>query len=513
MPESISVTILTKNSEKHIARCLMALSTFPEVILLDNGSTDNTVTIASGFSNVLIRHTPFLGFGHLKNLAASYATHNWILSVDSDEVLSPELVIQITTQNLQPGTVYRFLRLNHYGKRLINACGWKNDYVFRLYNRQTTAFTPKEVHESIIRDGLTTKTITGTMAHYSFENTGELLQKLNQYTTLFARENRIKRKSSVFKALYKAAWTFIRNYFLQRGFQYGFEGFLISACNANGALYKYLKLHEANRRITTSLIITTYNWPQALEMVLESVRTQTELPDEVIIADDGSGADTIALIATFKDKFPVPLYHSWQEDQGFRAAQSRNKAMAISGGEYIIIVDGDMMLHPDFIKSHKRTAAANTFIHGKRVLLQPELTKQILQRKQYQINFFTGGIINRFNTISSDFLSSLFSRKQQNIKAVRSCNMAFWRTDMLRINGFNNEFVGWGREDSEFALRLLNAGVKRKNLVFGGVGYHLYHDEKPRTALPENDKILLDAIKQKTTWCPNGINQFIKEKH
>jgi len=506
----ISVTILTKNSEKHIARCLTALAPFSEIILLDNGSTDNTITIAAEFSNVLIRRAPFIGFGPLKNLAASYATHNWILSVDSDEVLSPELVQNIVTRNLQPNTVYQFLRHNYYGKRLINACGWENDYVLRLYHRQTTAFTPNEVHESIIRDGLTIETIPGTMNHYSFANTGELLQKLNQYTTLFAQENRLKKQSSVFKALYKAMWAFIRNYFLQRGFRYGFEGFLISACNANGSFYKYLKLHEANRTMTISLIITTYNWPQALEMVLQSVCTQTELPDEVIIADDGSGAATATLIEKYKATFPVPLYHSWQEDQGFRAAQSRNKAMAISRGEYIIIIDGDMLLHPDFIKSHKRIAAANTFIHGKRVLLRPKRTQEILQRKSYSINFFSNGIINRFNTISAGFLAGLLSRKQPNIKAIRSCNMAFWRTDMLRVNGFNNDFVGWGREDSEFALRLLNAGVVRKNLVFGGVGYHLYNHEVPRTALPANDKILTDTLNQKTTWCPNGIDQFIK---
>jgi len=511
MPENISVTILTKNSEKTLARCLKALATFPEVILLDNGSTDNTLTIASGFSNVKVFHAPFIGFGPLKNLVASYAAHNWILSVDSDEVLSPALIQHITTHALTSKKVYRFLRHNFYGTRLINACGWENNYVTRLYNRQTTAFTPRNVHESVLTDGLSIETIPGTMAHYSFENTAELLQKMNQYTSLFARENRFKKKSSIFKAIYKASWTFFRNYFLQHGFLYGFEGFLISACNANGSFYKYMKLHEANHTMTTSLIITTYNWPQALEMVLQSICSQTELPDEVIVADDGSRSDTATLIEQYKATFPVPLHHSWQEDEGFRAAQSRNKAMALSTGEYIVIIDGDMLLHPDFIKSHKKIAAANTFIHGKRVLLLPDRTKQILHDKKYHITPFSSGIINRFNTISSGFLSSILSHKQQNLKAIRSCNMAFWRTDMLRINGFNNDFAGWGREDSEFALRLLNAGVMRKNLVFGGVAYHLYHDEKPRTSLPTNDKILANAQEQKTTWCRNGIKQYLQE--
>ncbi|WP_231862202.1 glycosyltransferase family 2 protein [Rufibacter sp. DG15C] len=262
--------------------------------------------------------------------------------------------------------------------------------------------------------------------------------------------------------------------------------------------------------MTTSLIITTYNWKEALEVVLKSVLTQTEMPEEVIIADDGSREDTTEVIKQYQATFPVPLKHSWQEDLGFRAAESRNRAMAMATGDYLIIIDGDMVLHPDFVKDHKRAAEPDTFMHGKRVLLQPVLTQQILQTRQYHVTPFSSGIINRLNTLSIPVLSNLLSKKQPDIRSIRSCNMAFWRKDVLRINGFNNDFVGWGREDSEFAERLLNAGVIRKNLVLGGVGYHLYHEEKPRTSLPANDKILADAIAQKATWCQNGIDKFLR---
>lgn len=511
MPESISVTVLTKNSERHIARCLSSLALFPEIILLDNGSTDQTIAIAAGFSNVIVRQASFLGFGPLKNLAASYASHPWILSIDSDEVLSPELVQNIITRNLHPTTIYRFLRHNYYGKRLINACGWENDYVLRLYNRQSTAFSDQQVHESINKTGLAVETIPGSMAHYSFENTGELLQKLNQYTTLFALQNRFIKNSSVFKALYKGIWAFIRNYFLQRGFLYGFEGFLISACNANGSFYKYLKLHEVNRNLSTSLIISTYNWPNALAVVLKSVALQQELPDEVIVADDGSRPETQALIEQFRMGFPVPLHHCWHPDTGFRLAAIRNKAMAMATQEYIISIDGDMVLHPAFIKTHKRMARNNTFIQGKRVLLQPPITKNILQTRTWRITPFTSGIVNRFNAISSLILAKIGSRKRADIKAIRGCNMAFWRADVLRVNGFNEEIVGWGREDSEIAIRLLNAGVTRRNLAFGGVAYHLYHPENARTALPANDRILAEAIQEKAVWAKNGISQYLNK--
>jgi glycosyltransferase involved in cell wall biosynthesis len=509
MSKPISVTILAKNSQDLLPRCLAALAAFPEVILLDNGSTDDTVAVARQFANVKVYHSPFIGFGPLKNLAASYATHDWILSIDSDEVLTPALAQSILQHPLQEGKAYRFLRHNYYGQKLINACGWENDYVLRLFNRKTTGFTDREVHEGIITTSITVETLPGILKHYSFKNAGELLQKLNQYTTLFAQENRFRKQSSAFTATYKGAWTFFRNYFLKRGFLYGFEGFLISASNANGAFYKYLKLHEANCSMTTSLIISTYNWPQALEVVLKSVARQHELPTEVIIADDGSREETRALIERFQQDFPVPLRHCWHEDTGFRLAAIRNKAMALATGEYILSIDGDMVLHPDFVKSHKRMARHKTFIQGKRVLLQPEITQQILQTKQWHITPLSKGIINRFNAVSSGVLARLASKKRPDIKAIRGCNMAFWRSDVLKVNGFNEDITGWGREDSEFAIRLLNAGVERRNLPFGGVGYHLYHPENARTSLAENDKILADAIAQKATWCENGISQYL----
>ncbi|MFB9865284.1 glycosyltransferase family 2 protein [Rufibacter immobilis] len=248
MPSSIAVTILAKNSQEHLARCLTALTDFPEIILLDNGSTDDTVAIAESFANVKVFHSPFIGFGPLKNLAASYATQDWILSIDSDEVLSPALAQSILRQPLDKQKAYKFLRKNFYGNRHINACGWENDYVLRLYNRKTTGFSQSEVHETILTEHVKVETLPGTMDHYSYQNATQLVQKMNYYSSLFAQEQQGRKSSSPFTAVYKGLFSFFRNYILKRGILYGSDGFLISVTNALGSFYKYMKLHEANQR-------------------------------------------------------------------------------------------------------------------------------------------------------------------------------------------------------------------------------------------------------------------------
>ncbi|MBW3697606.1 glycosyltransferase [Vibrio sp. T187] len=260
-----------------------------------------------------------------------------------------------------------------------------------------------------------------------------------------------------------------------------------------------------------SLIITTYNWKEALSAVLNSVKLQSVLPDEVIIADDGSKSDTVELIQQYQSSFPVPLVHSWHEDCGFRLSMSRNRAIAKACGDYIIMIDGDILLSPTFIESHIRAAKKQQFVQGGRALLGQEISKQLMRKKSIP-SFFSKDIRNRKNCISNRFLAGVFSYIRNNDKATRGCNMAFWKSDVIDINGFNQDFVGWGREDSEFVHRMLNTGINRLYLKFAGVGYHLYHPENSRGSLPENDAILENTINQKLTFCKNGINQFISEK-
>jgi len=150
MANKITVTILTKNSQKHIKKCLQALSNFNEIIILDNGSNDKTLEIAKQFENIKIFKNQFIGFGPLKNLAIKYASNEWILSVDSDEILSKELVYEILNLRLEYNCIYSILRHNYYNKEKVNCCGWQNDWVCRLFNKKHTQFNNKKVHESLI---------------------------------------------------------------------------------------------------------------------------------------------------------------------------------------------------------------------------------------------------------------------------------------------------------------------------------------------------------------------------
>lgn len=262
---------------------------------------------------------------------------------------------------------------------------------------------------------------------------------------------------------------------------------------------------------SVSLIITTYNRKDALELVLKSVKAQRRLPDEVIIADDGSREDTKALIDTYRQNFPVPLLHCWQPDEGFRAAQIRNKSIAMARGQYIVIIDGDMVLHPSFVQDHLQVAEERCFIQGSRVLLSPQTTQAALKSGRIYFSPMASGIKNRLNALRLPFMRQIMAKKTTKLDGIRSCNMSFWKEDCLLVNGFNEAFVGWGREDSEFAVRLFNQGIRRKNLKFGGIGYHLYHAEHSRAQLPENDRILQETITQKSTRCQKGISQYLNQ--
>ena len=261
-----------------------------------------------------------------------------------------------------------------------------------------------------------------------------------------------------------------------------------------------------------TLIITTYNWPESLLLVIESIKHQTILPDEVIIADDGSTKETKDLINNFKKDTDLNIIHSWQEDMGFRASRSRNNAIFKSSGDYIVLIDGDTILHTNFVKDHIANAESGFFVQGSRALLSEKQTKKALAEKTVHFPFFSSGLKNRKNSIHSKFLSSIFSSKKNYLLGIKSCNMAFYKQDCLNINGFNHEFEGWGREDSEFVVRLINSGIKRKNVRFNAIQFHLWHNENSRILLEKNNAMLEDAIHNHIQWCENGINSIEKNE-
>ncbi|WP_333804560.1 glycosyltransferase family 2 protein [Sulfurospirillum sp.] len=242
----ISVTILTKNSEEHLTKCIGALQSFDEIIILDNGSTDNTLTIAQQYPNVKIFKNEFIGFGPLKNLAIHYTQNDWIFSIDSDEITTPALINEIHSINFNQNTIYSIKRSNFYGTKKMQCCGWDNDFVKRIFNKQSTKFSDDLVHESLIENGLKIEKLKNGLEHYSFKNVDELIDKMQKYSSLWAQDKKSKKKASPFQAVVRAFFTFIKFYFLKKGFLNGYEGLVISISNANGVFYKYIKLYEKN---------------------------------------------------------------------------------------------------------------------------------------------------------------------------------------------------------------------------------------------------------------------------
>ncbi len=247
MVERISVTILTKDSERHLKSCLDALREFNEVLIVDNGSSDDTLKIAAGYPNVRIIEHEFTGFGPLKNFAIEQAKNDWIFSIDSDEVATEKLIESIKALDpAEKESIYTIGRLNHYGKKPIKCCGWYPDMVMRIFNRTHTRFSDTLVHESlIVPPGSREAVLEGELLHYPFESVESLIAKMQSYSTLYAMQS--DKPSSPAKAFLRAAFAFFKNYFLQRGFLCGYEGLLISVSNANGVFYKYMKLYEKQR--------------------------------------------------------------------------------------------------------------------------------------------------------------------------------------------------------------------------------------------------------------------------
>lgn len=241
----ISITILTKNCARSLEATLLSVADFPEVVILDSGSTDNTLEIAQKFPNVKIFQESLSGFGAMHNRASSLATHDWIFSLDSDEVVSKELKEELFSLQLNTKAAYKLLRSNYFrGKRIRWCGGWHPDWVVRLYNRTSTSFSDDLVHEKVLTEGLTTLSLRHTILHTPYREIGDFLAKMQHYSTLFAEQNRGKIRSSTSKAIAHGAAAFIKSYFFKRGFLGGAEGFIISLYNGQTAFYKYLKLAE-----------------------------------------------------------------------------------------------------------------------------------------------------------------------------------------------------------------------------------------------------------------------------
>lgn len=242
----ISCVIIVKNAAPTIDATLASLTSFEDVVLYDNGSTDSTLEIAKSYANVTLIQGEFLGFGETKNLAANFAKNDWVLSLDADEVLSEEFIKNLNSLELNNKNIYTILRENYYKNIQIKHC-WGDDIIVRLFNRSKTAFTKERVHEKVVENGFTIVPMRGSVKHYPYATITDFIIKLDRYSNEFALSHAGKKNSSPAKAFFNGLFSFFKTYILKRGFLDGYAGLVIAFSHMATNFYKYIKLYELNK--------------------------------------------------------------------------------------------------------------------------------------------------------------------------------------------------------------------------------------------------------------------------
>ncbi len=264
------------------------------------------------------------------------------------------------------------------------------------------------------------------------------------------------------------------------------------------------------KTISISLLITTYNSPIFLDLVFRSILKQTVLPNEIIIGDDGSKNETKVIINSYRDKLPCKIKHVWQEDDGFQRCRILNKAIVQVTSDYILQLDGDVMLHPKFIEDHLSVIKPKQFVCGNRCFVLKSKTEKLIQDpSDIHLNIFNIKKRKRFFRIP--FFSPLFKDKRSHTsrKGNVGCHMAYWKKDIVKINGYNEDFSGWGYEDIEMVERLMNSGAKKTTLLMMALQYHLWHPKSSRASSQKNKKMYFDCRDKKLSFCENGVNKYI----
>lgn len=245
----ISAVMIVKNGAISIEKSLKSLKEFDDVVVYDNGSSDGTQELAKKFPNVNLIEGEFKGFGWTKNKAASFAKHDWILIIDSDEVIDSKLLELLKAKKLDEKKIYILNFLAFYKNIQIKYCGWNNQKIRRIYNKKVTRFNDNHVHENIIDEGLTFEELEGNIKHYSYNSISDFIIKVDRYSTLFANDNVGRKKSSPTKAFFNGIYSFIKTYFFKRGFLDGYAGLIIAFSHMATNFYKYIKLYEKNKEL------------------------------------------------------------------------------------------------------------------------------------------------------------------------------------------------------------------------------------------------------------------------
>lgn len=270
--------------------------------------------------------------------------------------------------------------------------------------------------------------------------------------------------------------------------------------------------------ITSTIILTTYNRPDALHAVLSSLANQHRIPDEVLVADDGSGPKTASCVQFWRERARFPVHHIWQPDCGFRAAAVRNRAIARSSADYVIFLDGDCLAFTDFVHRHLELAEPDWFLVGNRILLDPSLTRRILEGRDNPLQWSRWQWLRAQRRGETNRLAPLLRLsdggwrkwRQQRWQGARTCNLGVWRKDLLAINGFDERYQGWGHEDADLIVRLLHLGCKRKDGQYAVPVVHLWHGEHDRSRERGNRARLQSIVEDaNTTRAIHGLERYL----
>ncbi|MDI1362010.1 glycosyltransferase family 2 protein [Methylotenera sp.] len=247
---SLSVIIITKNEAHDIRDCLTSVAWADEIIVLDSGSTDETLSIAREFTSLVYTSADWQGFGVQKNRALAYATKDWVLSLDADERIDATLQSEIQDVLKSPQfDIYFMPRLSSFCGRFIQHSGWRPDYVARLFKRDSAKFSNHLVHESLLI-AMPAGYLKQSLLHLSYQNLDEVLDKMQRYAMLGAAELYAKNKrTNLCGAIGHGMWAFIRTYIIKRGFLDGSHGLMLAFNNAETTYYKYLQLYFLNKKI------------------------------------------------------------------------------------------------------------------------------------------------------------------------------------------------------------------------------------------------------------------------
>ncbi len=538
----ISAVIITLNEEKNIERCIRSVqSVADEILVVDSFSTDRTEQICKDLGARFIQHK-FEGFRDQKNYAVAQATYDYILALDADEALSVELEKEVlAVKNSWEYDGYRFIRLNNYCGKWILYTDWYPEKRIRLFDRRKGYWGGANIHESVkMRHGARVQTLKGHLLHWRYQSYEEHIDEINRYSTISAHEYyKMGIQAGYSKIIFHTSWRFFHSYFIRKGFLSGFNGLLISYLLSKHCFVKYAKLRKlykinrkkqpypyinllnvpASANPLASVVVTTYNQPEWLRKTLWGFELQSEKHFEVVIADDGSGEQTKQVIEEFKNRRLLKITHVWHPDNGFQKCQILNKAILQTNSDYLIFTDGDCIPRNDFVEVHIKNASRGKFLSGGYLKLVKSVSDKIgyddvkngLPFKASWLRKSGQPFTHKFIKLTTKpWLQKLLNTLTTTNPTWNGHNVSGWKDDVIAVNGYNED-MQYGGLDRELGERLINYGIKGKQIRYSAICVHLDHPRPYRTksTWKKNNQIRKEVKKKKLKWTNNGIDKYI----